>query len=151
MKKLFAVLLVAFILIQFFKIDQTNPPVNKGMDFLNTKNPPENIAQLIRTSCYDCHSNETVYPWYSNYQPMGWLLQNHIKEGRLKLNFSTFATYDQKRAAHKLDEASEMLEKREMPLDSYFIGHQDAKLTDAQRAELAAYFKRMSEETARIQ
>ena len=98
---------MVFIIIQFFPINKSNPITNEGMDFLKIKNTPEPIAKLIRNSCYDCHSNETKYPFYSNIQPVAWLLKNHIDEGRKELNFSTFATYEPKRQAHKLEEAAE--------------------------------------------
>ena len=146
MKKILIVLLVAFIIIQFFPIDKTNPTTNTGMDFLKIKNTPEPIAKIIRNSCYDCHSNETIYPSYSYIQPAGWLLKNHVDEARLELNFSTFATYDSKRQIHKLDEAAEYVEQKKMPLESYTLGHPDAKLTDAQRKELVDYFRMMQKE-----
>ena len=101
----------------------------------------------MKNGCYDCHSNESKYPWYSNVQPLAWFLKNHIDEGRKELNFSTFAVYSKKKQAHKLDEASEMLEKNAMPLDSYVIGHPEAKFTDAEKAELIHYFKTMAQET----
>lgn len=142
MKKIFYVLLLAIILIQFFPIDKTNPAINKGVDFLTIKNTPESTAQLIKNSCYDCHSNETKYPWYSNIQPVGWFLQNHFVDGRKHLNFSTFAINDSKKQAHKLEEAIEMIEKKEMPLDSYMIGHPEANLTDENRTELVSYLKK---------
>ncbi|WP_407401153.1 heme-binding domain-containing protein [Chryseobacterium sp.] len=147
MKKFLVVLLVAFIIIQFFPIDKSNPPIDKGMDFLSIKNTPEPIAKIITTSCYDCHSNESKYPWYSNIAPASWLLQNHIKEGRKHLNFSTFAMYEPKRQIKKMEECVEMIEKNEMPLESYFIGHQDAKITEVQRQDLIKYFKRSIEDT----
>lgn len=149
MKKVLIVLVVAFIIIQFFRIDKTNPPLNEGMDFLKIKNPPENIAKIIKTSCYDCHSNDTKYPWYSNVQPVAWMLQNHIQDGRKHLNFSTFATYDPKKQAHKMEEAAEMVEKGEMPMESYLIMHSDAKLNPQQKAELTKYFKDLQQETLR--
>jgi len=141
MKKVLIVLLVAFIIIQFFPIDKTNPTTNKGMDFLKIKNTPEPIAKIIRNSCYDCHSNETEYPAYSYLQPAGWLLKNHIDEARLELNFSTFATYDSKRQIHKLNEAAEYVEQQKMPLESYTLGHSDAKLSNEQRKQLVDYFR----------
>lgn len=147
MKKILVILLVAFVIIQFFPIDKTNPPLNSGMDFLKIKNTPPEIAQIINTSCYDCHSNETKYPWYSSISPASWFLKNHINEGRKHLNFSIFATYESKRQIHKMEECIKMIEKREMPLESYYIGHQDAKLTDNQRTELVKYFKRQIEDT----
>lgn len=143
MKKILIVLFVAFIVIQFFPIDKTNPATNEGMDFLKIKKTPEPIAKIIRNSCYDCHSNETKYPFYSNIQPVAWLLKNHIDEGRKELNFSTFATYEPKRQVHKLEEAAEYVEQKKMPLESYTLGHQDAKLTDEQRRQLTDYFRKV--------
>ena len=141
MKKVIIIVLVAFILIQFFQIDKSNPTVNKGTDFLTIKNTPESTAKIIQSSCYDCHSNESIYPWYSYVQPFGWFLQHHIKEGRRELNFSEFATYEPKRQAHKMEESGEQVEKGEMPLESYLLIHQEAKLNDAQKKELVDYFK----------
>jgi hypothetical protein len=149
MKKILVVLLVAFIIIQFFPIDKTNPAPTPGMDFLKIKNTPQEVAAIINTSCYDCHSNETKYPWYSNISPASWFLKNHIDEARKHLNFSTFAMYEPKRQVHKLEECIEMVEKNEMPLESYFVGHQGAKLTDEQRKILIDYFKKEKAETER--
>lgn len=149
MKKVLTVILVAFIIIQFFPIDKTNPEPTPGMDFLKIKNTKPETAKIIRASCYDCHSSETQYPWYSNVAPFSWMLKNHIDEGRKELNFSTFAIYPAKDQAHKLQECIEMIEKKEMPLESYFIGHQDAKLSDGQRKILIDYFKREKTETER--
>lgn len=143
MKKILVILLVAFILIQFFPIDKNNPAPTPQMDFLTIKNTPESTAKLIRNGCYDCHSNESKYRWYSNFQPVAWFLKDHIDEGRRKLNFSTFATYEPKRQAHKLFEAIEMVEKDEMPLDSYTIIHSEAKYTEAQKQEVLQYFKKI--------
>lgn len=143
MKKILVALLVLFIILQFFRIDKTNPPVNKGMDFLTIKNTPENIAGKIRASCYDCHSNETKYPWYTNIQPVAWWLKDHIDEGRIKLNFSTFATYEPKRQAHKLHEAVEMVESGEMPMESYLLAHPEAKLTNEERKAVVDYFRKI--------
>lgn len=149
MKKVLIVLAVVFIIIQFFRIDKTNPPVNEGMDFLKIKNTPENIATVIRTSCYDCHSNETVYPWYSNVQPVAWFLKSHIDDGRKHLNFSTFSTYEPKKQAHKLEEAVEMIEQDKMPLESYILGHPEAKLSPENKTMLIQYFKKIQQDTER--
>lgn len=147
MKKILLILLFAFVMIQFFPIDKINPPVNRGMDFLTVKNTPQPLAGKIRSACYDCHSNETVYPWYSNIQPAAWFLKSHIEDGRKHLNFSTFATYEPKRQAHKLEESVEMLEKGEMPLESYTLMHDKAKLTAAERTAMISYFRQMQQST----
>ncbi|MFC6267974.1 heme-binding domain-containing protein [Frigoriflavimonas asaccharolytica] len=143
MKKIFYVFLLAFILIQFFQIDKTNEPVNKGVDFLTIKKTPEPIAKLINASCYDCHSNETKYPWYASLQPVGWFLESHFEDGRKHLNFSKFATYEPKKQAHKLEEAANEIETKEMPLDSYTIVHTETNLSDENRKMLVEYFKKI--------
>lgn len=147
MKKILTILAVLFIIVQFFRIDKTNPPVNEGMDFLTIKNTPENMAAKIRASCYDCHSNDTKYPWYSNVQPIAWFLKSHIDEGRSKLNFSTFATYEPKRQAHKLAEAVEMIETGEMPMESYLLAHTEAKLTAEEKQMIIDYFRKIEADT----
>ncbi len=147
MKKTFYVLLVAFIIIQFFPIDKTNPPVNARMDFLTIKQTPEDVNKIIRNSCYDCHSNESRYPWYSNVAPVSWWLKEHINDGRKHLNFSTFATYDSKKQIHKLDESIEMIEKGAMPMESYLLAHQSARLNEADKKTLINYFKRIKTDT----
>ena len=146
MKKVLIIIIVAFILIQFFPINKNNSIATPQLDFLKIKNTPESTANLIRNACYDCHSNESKYPWYSNVQPLGWFLENHIKEGRKELNFSTFATYQKKKQVKKLEEAVEMIEHSEMPLDSYIIAHSEAKLTVAEQKELIDYFKLVSKD-----
>ncbi|WP_300672894.1 heme-binding domain-containing protein [Soonwooa sp.] len=147
MKKVITVLLVAFIMIQFFPIDKTNPEINPQMDFVNTKKPPIAIAKIMKTSCYDCHSNETRYPWYADIAPASWFLKNHIDEGRKKLNFSGWATYEPKSQVHKLDECIEMVEKDNMPLESYILGHSDAKLTPEAKKLLLDYFRQVKQDT----
>lgn len=147
MKKILIVLLVAFVIIQFFRIDKTNPPVNKGTDFLVIKNTPENVAKVIKTSCYDCHSNETLYPWYTNIQPVAWFLKNHIEDGRKELNFSNFATYTPEKQAHKLSDAANEVQKGGMPLSSYTIIHTDANLNAEQKVLLVNYLKKIENDT----
>jgi hypothetical protein len=147
MKKILIVLLVAFVIIQFFRIDKTSPLTNKGTDFLVIKNTPENVAKIIKSSCYDCHSNETKYPWYSNFQPVAWFLKNHIEGGRKKLNFSTFASYTTKKQAHQLEEAANAVEGGYMPMDSYLLIHSEAKLNAEQKTLLTNYFKKIENDT----
>ncbi len=134
-------LLGAFVLIQFLQISKTNPPADPAQDYLATVNPPEEVISLIKTACYDCHSNHTRYPWYSYVQPAGWFLKDHIDEGREHLNFSVWTTYEPKRANHKLEECFEVLEAGEMPLKSYTWMHSGARLNDAQKGVLVDWFK----------
>jgi hypothetical protein len=96
---------------------------------------------LLKTSCYDCHSNHTNYPWYSKITPVNWWLNHHIEEGKRELNFSTIATGSFKRKARKLKETAELVEKHEMPMDSYLWIHSEAKLDEAQRRMIIDWAK----------
>ncbi|RMZ59160.1 cytochrome C [Chryseobacterium nematophagum] len=149
MKKILVVILVAFVIIQFFPIDKNNPTPTPGMDFLKIKKTPPEVAKIINTSCYDCHSNETKYPWYANIAPASWYVKTHISDARKHLNFSTFAVYEPKVQADKLQGCVELVESKDMPLESYYLGHQDAKLSEEQRQILVKYFKKVKEDTER--
>lgn len=140
-KKVLIGLLIVFGVMQFFRIDKTNPKVDKAKDFLAITQPPADIDKLIRSACYDCHSNETVYPWYSNVAPVSWFLEHHIEEGREHLNFSVWGDYAEGKANHKLHECEEEVEDGEMPLNSYTWTHGDAKLSSEQKEKLAHWFK----------
>jgi hypothetical protein len=132
---------VLFVLIQFIRIDTVNPPVVAEEDFFAIQKAPEEVENLIKTACYDCHSHTSEYPWYSNIAPVSWWLRDHINEGRSHLNFSTWASLNEEKSAHKLEECAEMLEATEMPLLSYMIAHRDAWINAEQRATLVAYFQ----------
>jgi hypothetical protein len=124
------ILFVAFVAIQFYRPDFTNPPVVESENLLSANYVPENVKAILIRSCGDCHSNETNYPWYSQIAPSSWFLADHIDQGRSEMNFSKWNTYDARRKDHKLDELCEMVEAREMPLPSYLWIHWDAKLSD---------------------
>jgi Haem-binding domain len=144
-KKILFGLLAIIIIIQFFRIDKTNPEISKADDFVEINNPPEEITAILKSSCYDCHSNETKYPWYSNIAPVSWWVKDHINEGRDELNFSEWGTFKEKRKDHKLEECVEMLEEGEMPLDEYTWTHSEAKLTTDQKTQLINWFKEIRE------
>jgi hypothetical protein len=140
-KKILLGLLFILVIIQFFRIDKSNPEINMVNDFIKINNPPEEIATLLKTSCYDCHSNTTKYPWYSNVSPISWWVKHHIDEAREELNFSEWGSFKAKRKDHKLEEAIEELEEGEMPLNSYTWTHSEANLTAEQKTELLNWFK----------
>ena len=135
------ILILVIVLIQFLPVNRSAPPVDPAQDFVAVTNPPANLGILIKDACYDCHSHETEYPWYSYVAPVAQWLQGHVKEGRENLNFSVWTTYSAEDADGSLEEAVEMVEEKEMPLKSFTWGHPEARLTDAQRAELVQFFK----------
>lgn len=123
------------ILMQFFPPKLENLPVTAKL------NVPENIQAILEVSCYDCHSNETNYPWYSRIFPVSYLIAHDVNEGREELNFSEW-TYPPKKANHKLDEiGEEAVEESEMPPWFYVILHPDASLTDGEKKELRAWLQ----------
>ncbi len=115
--------------------------MDMGNDITKVVAVPDSVFVLLKTACYDCHSNFTKYPWYSNIQPIGWWLKDHVDEGKLHLNFQEFALVKANdkystpalRQDHKLEEVIETVKDGEMPLKSYTIIHKESKLTDAQR------------------
>lgn len=100
---------------------------------------PKDVLKMLQTKCYDCHSNNTEYPWYANIQPVAWWLADHVEEGKEHLNFAEFKTYDTKRANHKLEEVVEEVGKGEMPLDSYTLIHRDAVVTPEEQIALRTW------------
>ena len=130
LKIIVIVLVAAFVVIQFFRPDFTNPPVNQAETLEASTQVPENVEAILTRSCKDCHSNETRYPWYSNIQPSAWFLAHHIEEGRREMNLSLWNTFETRRKRRKLDEICEQIESREMPLPSYLWIHRSAKLSD---------------------
>lgn len=117
-------LVVIFIAIQFVSVEKTNPPVTGEM-----KLPPE-IKTVMQRSCYDCHSNETVWPWYSKVAPVSWLVSKDVVEGREELNFSEWDKYTDKRRTKKIKEIWNEVEEGEMPMLIYTFTHRDAVLSD---------------------
>lgn len=134
------VVLLILVLIQFVPVDRSAPPVAPGQDFLQSYEMPTEFVNLVRGACYDCHSNEAKYPWYSYVAPLSFWIQGHIDEGREHLNFSEWASYDLQRKLHKLEEMAEEVEEGHMPLNSYTWLHPEAQLTDEQRQQLASWF-----------
>jgi hypothetical protein len=140
------ILVAAFVIMQFFRIDKTNPEAVPAEDFFVAMTPPEDIKTLIENSCYDCHSHHTTYPWYSNIVPVSWWLKDHIDHGRKHLNFSVWTTYSTKKAAHKMEECFEEVGEGEMPLKSYLLTHGEARMSETDKNKLVAWFKTMYKE-----
>lgn len=122
-----AVLIVAFIGIQFVPVERSNPPVSGEIE------APAPVKEILMRSCYDCHSNETVWPWYSYIAPMSWLLEDDVNEGRAELNFSEWNGYDEKKKQKKIKETWEEVNEGEMPQWYYVIMHPEAKLSEADK------------------
>jgi hypothetical protein len=139
------VLLAIFIILQFFGINRSVPQTDPNKDFMAVANPPQEIQALMHDACYDCHSNETKYPWYSHIQPGGWFMQNHIDEAREHMNFSEWGDNSTDTQMDKLKHSANMVKRKKMPLKSYLFLHPEARLTDEEIGTLSDWFNNYRE------
>ena len=120
-------LVVAVVVAQFVPVTRDNPPV--GADF----DGDAAVKAVLKKSCYDCHSNETVWPWYSYVAPVSWLVASDVTEAREKLNFSDWGQMSPENQAHASREVWKEIEKGEMPLGMYLLMHSEAVPTEADK------------------
>lgn len=127
---------IFFIAIQFIRPIHNKSSKVLTTDISNVVIVPDTVLIMLKNACYDCHSNNTDYPWYSNIQPMGWLLAYHIKNAKDELNFSDFGSYSQRRQLSKLDGIANSIKDDLMPLKSYKIMHKSAQLSKVEKSLL---------------
>lgn len=132
-------LLVLLIAIQFIQVDRSNPPIKENMQV------PPAVSEVLHRSCFDCHSNETKWPWYSYIAPVSWALSHHVHEGRGHLNFSTWNEPSGEKQSEIVNEIWEEVSAGKMPLRSYLLLHPKAKLSAADKEELHIWSKLLSE------
>lgn len=135
------VLLLVLIAMQFYRPEKNMAQGNHTAIFITETNPPEDVKLILKSTCYDCHSNNTSYPWYNNIAPVSYWLADHVKQGKDELNFSVWGSYSAKKKDHKLEEVVEVIEEGEMPLKEYTWTHAEAKLTDAQKQAIIKWAK----------
>jgi hypothetical protein len=128
-----ALLLLVFLGLQFVRPELTNPPVTADLQA-----PPE-VKQILRNSCYNCHSNETKIPWFDQIVPAYWLVVSDVNEARMHLNFSTIGAEPPGRRKAILFEAIHQIQLGAMPLPSYQFVHPGSTVTPEQLAVLRAY------------
>jgi hypothetical protein len=136
-KKFFLFLLVIFIAIQFFRPAKNKSEGISAHDISTKYTIPQDVLASLKTSCYDCHSNNTNYPWYNNIQPVAWWLASHVRDGKKDLNFSEFTSYPIRRQYSKLEQINDLVKKDAMPLASYTWIHKDAVLDQQQKLAIA--------------
>jgi Haem-binding domain len=140
LKKILIGLLVAFVLMQFIKPEKNLSDDNTFA--ISTKyTVPDDVNKTFIAACNDCHSNKTAYPWYNNIQPVAWMLNNHVVDGKKHLNLSTFTKMPIAIQNHKLEEIAKEVDEKEMPLESYtYFGlHKDANITTEQREAIITW------------
>ncbi|WP_372800302.1 heme-binding domain-containing protein [Lutibacter sp.] len=140
MKKVLLIMLVLVVVMQFIR-----PEKNNSKDYTNdistVVHVPNDVQEILKTSCADCHSNNTVYPWYSEIAPVSWYLASHVNDGKKHLNFSEWTSYNQNQQSHIKKDLEEVMEENEMPLKSYLIVHKDAKLSAKQHEILSNWIQ----------
>ena len=139
------VLLVAFVGIQFIPTTRNQSNMVPETDFMLVNNVPENIQNKLQVSCYDCHSNNTQYPWYNKVQPIAWFLEDHIKEGKAELNFNEWDSLSNRRKKSKLRSIIKQIESDKMPLDSYTLIHKDASFSETEKQELIKWVEQLKD------
>lgn len=138
-------IVIILVVIQFVGIDRSVPTMEGHLDFMEVESPPENIANLIKTTCYDCHSYETEYPAYSKIAPLSWVMGSHVSNGREHLNFSIWGNYEEEVQKDILYKSYKQIGARQMPLASYLLFHNEAKIPNDQLEEFYTWFKNQSE------
>lgn len=145
-RRLLLIGLIIFLLMQLYQPARNE---NSGQvlptDIVNVFQVPNQVQGILVKSCYDCHSNNTRYPWYSYIQPTRFWLENHIKDGKKDLNFSEFGNYSKRKQVGKLKSIVNQVQTGEMPLDSYTLIHKDAKLTDDDKKILIGWIGKIQD------
>ena len=137
------ILLIILVVIQFIPSGFQNNSYDAEDDFFEHYLAPAEVKTMIRNSCYDCHSQETVNPWYNKVAPVKFWITNHIESGRGKLDFNNWGTYTKKQQDHKIQECIDIIGKGWMPLGSYEMMHKEARLSDEDRKQMIEFFERL--------
>lgn len=137
-KRILLILLIAFVAIQFVR-PAKNVSTDKSKNVSTLYAVPANVDAILTKACNNCHTNNTIYPWFASVQPVTWWLDDHIKEGKKHLNFDEYSTYNLRKQYHKMEEVVEQVKEKEMPLNSYTWVHGDAKLTNEERVALTTW------------
>lgn len=143
-------LLIVFIVTQFIQPDRNKSVQVVPTDISKAVPVPENVKMILQTACYDCHSNNTNYPWYNYVQPVGWILANHIKHGKGDLNFSDFGSYPIRKQQSKLKAIADQIKNGEMPLYSYTIIHKKARLSKEQKVLITDWAQKAQDSLDKI-
>lgn len=134
LKKTFLLIGILWLLLQFYPRSYSNQKLSaSNFSIEKYHHVSDSVMSILVTSCYDCHSNQSTYPWYAAIQPVNWWLNKHIEEGKEELNFSLFGQYAIRRQYHKLKEIKEQVQEDEMPLTSYTLIHRKAQLSNQQK------------------
>ena len=144
-KKILLALLIVIIAIQFIQPAHNESGQVLPTDFAKVYTVPKNVQSILQNACYDCHSNNTTYPWYSNIQPVAWMMKRHIDNGKDKLNFSEFCSYGSRKQISKLKEIANQIKDDEMPLSSYKMMHKKANLAKEEKGLIRDWMNKIAD------
>jgi hypothetical protein len=133
------ILVIALVVIQFFRPDRVSTQDINDNDITKKMQVPDNVQQILKRSCFDCHSNHTVWPWYSNIAPMSWLVAQDVRKGRAKMNFSEWGKISPSKQEERLESICDEIKEDEMPLKNYLLIHGDAKLSQQEKDVLCKW------------
>jgi hypothetical protein len=142
-KKILISVSIVLVVAQFFGPKKNDGDLTTVAAFMEETKPPEDVKKILETTCFDCHSAKSTYPWYNAITPLNYWLDEHIQDGKKHLNFSKWNEYSLKKKEHKMDELHEEVEEGEMPLNSYTWTHSEANLTSAQIAAVVTWGKKV--------
>lgn len=149
MKKVFKItlicLLIIFVLIQFIRPEKNRSNGISKNDITTLYHVPDSVQQILKVACNDCHSNNTIYPWYAEIQPVAWWLNNHIVDGKKDLNFSEFAKYRVRKQWFKFDEIEKLVKSDVMPLPSYTWIHKNAILSMEEKLAIMGWARSLKD------
>jgi len=144
-KNIVLVLMVAFVGIQFIPTKRNQSDTVPLTDFMLVNKVPNNIKNKLQVSCYDCHSNNTNYPWYNKIQPVAWFLEDHINEGKAELNFSEWGSLSNRRKSSKLRSIIKQIESDKMPLEFYKSIHKDAEFSEEEKTTIIQWITQLKD------
>ncbi|MBK0381601.1 heme-binding domain-containing protein [Pedobacter sp. SD-b] len=145
-KKILLAIAVILVVIQFIKPEKNIHAGTQPNSITSKYAMPDTVNKILTVACYDCHSNNTRYPWYNKTQPIAWWLNDHVTGGKKHFNFDEFTTYSLKRQDHKLEELIASQDEGWMPLESYTFIHKDALLNASQKKILTDWAKDLRKE-----
>ena len=145
-KRTWVIIVVVLVLMQFIPYTIKNDAYEASNDFFTIHQAPSNIADLVHGACYDCHSHESKKPWYGSVAPVSFWINRHVRGGRMNLDFSNWGTLEKDDQRHVLKEMADEVKNKEMPLSSYLLVHNEARLSDDERGVLATYFEKLATE-----
>lgn len=144
--KIFVVaVIVAFVVIQFFQPEKNLSTDTKNLIFLHEQ-IPEDVQQILKNACMDCHSNNTKYLWYHKIAPVSWMVNKHLIEGKKELNFSEWGEMDDYDKIGSVEDIRHELEQKTMPIKQYVAMHKEAKLSDEDRTAIFAWLDKKGNE-----